>query len=792
MEASAIPRTPLLELSDAALRLSELGPVFPCRGKVPLTPNGVKDASTEAATIAKAWQRYPDANVGLATGDLIVLDVDGEKGAESLEQLEREHGPLAPTLSASTGRGLHRYYRCPDGLTIGNSTSKLGPNLDVRGRGGYVIAPPSLHESGKRYEWIVEGAPIAELPEWLAELLKPKARAGGDVVAIRAGGDRYSIAALESEAQAVRVAPEGARNETLNTAAYNLGQLEATGALSESEIVSQLRAAAVAAGLPNAEIEQTISSGLTAGRANPRPPKEPSKALERRPVATAAARAEVLPIVEIAGKPTRDLTREALEALRAGNADSPSVFVRKGRLARVFTADTRSRIEYLSEDALRGRLDRCADWQRTTAKGAAPAAVPMAVVKDLLSLDLIRGLPEIEALIEHPVMRPDGSILTATGYDKATKLYYSPRAALELDAIPDTPTAKDAAKALEKLSEPLSEFPFATPADKANALAMILTPLVRPSIPGVIPLALVEAPRAGTGKGLLASVGAIIATGMAAELTLMPDSKEFEKVLGALLIEGATSIVLDEVEQLGGAFLTGAITATELRIRPLGVSQTERVPQRATFVALGNNVRIRGDVIRRYYPIRLDARVEIPWARTFDRTELEAWTLEHRSELLTAALTLCRAWHVAGRKGEPYKRLGGFESFTRTLGGILAHAGESNFLANVEEAQTEADDTSAELSAFLEAIAGEYGLGAQFATKDLAASIVAGGKIKDALPPALSAIDPKGLSLRLGNLLKRSRDTRYGDNGIRVERAATDTHSKVARWLVTCDSLTTE
>ena len=128
MEASIKPSSAML---DAALNLSELAPVFPCKGKRPLTDHGYKDASTDASSIGQAWTRNPDANVGLVTGSLIVVDVDGPEGAKSLEALEAQHGPLPPTLSASTGRGLHRYYRCPEGVTIGNSAGKLGTGVDV-------------------------------------------------------------------------------------------------------------------------------------------------------------------------------------------------------------------------------------------------------------------------------------------------------------------------------------------------------------------------------------------------------------------------------------------------------------------------------------------------------------------------------------------------------------------------------------------------------------------------------------------------------------------------------------
>jgi hypothetical protein len=144
--------------------------VFPLNGKVPLAgTRGCKDASSDPSLIA----RWPDCTgVGVATGaGLVVLDVDGDAGAESLHELERQHGELPSTVSAVTGGGgAHHYFAS---RAIRNSAGKLGPGLDVRGEGGYVVAPPSLHPNGRRYEW--DNSPgcteLVPLTGWLKRLL---------------------------------------------------------------------------------------------------------------------------------------------------------------------------------------------------------------------------------------------------------------------------------------------------------------------------------------------------------------------------------------------------------------------------------------------------------------------------------------------------------------------------------------------------------------------------------------------------------------------------------------------
>ena len=151
-------------------------------GKHPRTMSGVKDASTDPGQIKKWWSMWPDANIGFATGGtsrIVVLDVDcnhaaGKFGDESLTALEERHGPLPDTWLCLTGGGGLHYYFSYDGDGIKNDVEFL-PGLDVRTTGGYVVAPPSLHVSGRRYEW--EGAhepwdtPIAPLPDWLRDII---------------------------------------------------------------------------------------------------------------------------------------------------------------------------------------------------------------------------------------------------------------------------------------------------------------------------------------------------------------------------------------------------------------------------------------------------------------------------------------------------------------------------------------------------------------------------------------------------------------------------------------------
>lgn len=145
--------------------------------KVPATSHGVKDASNQREQV-RAWSAMmPSANIGIAAGGslrLLVLDVDGPAGDVALARF----GPLPPTWTAITPKGgRHFYFTAPDdGAPLGNTARTLGPELDTRGSGGYVVAPPSILADGRRYTWLPGCSPAdlyrAALPDAILEALR--------------------------------------------------------------------------------------------------------------------------------------------------------------------------------------------------------------------------------------------------------------------------------------------------------------------------------------------------------------------------------------------------------------------------------------------------------------------------------------------------------------------------------------------------------------------------------------------------------------------------------------------
>jgi len=164
-------------MMDQALQYAALGwPVFPLHwpqdgmcscgrpdcsspAKHPLTPNGLKDATVNTETIRDRWTRWPDANIGVVTGQasgVVVVDVDaGHGGIESWAELQDIHGRIDTLTSLTGGGGMHLWFQVPAD-ELKSTAGKIAPGIDTRAEGGYVVAPPSLHISGQRYAWEAE------------------------------------------------------------------------------------------------------------------------------------------------------------------------------------------------------------------------------------------------------------------------------------------------------------------------------------------------------------------------------------------------------------------------------------------------------------------------------------------------------------------------------------------------------------------------------------------------------------------------------------------------------------
>jgi hypothetical protein len=245
-------------------------------GKHPLgslVPHGVKDATCNRARILAWWTRHPQANIGLATGHTFdVLDVDGPAGAQAVRELAATHEFQSSGPLVRTGGGGWHFYLAPTGF--GNASPAGLAHVDWRGRGGYVVAPPSRHPSGHPYQWApgrdLDTAP-GQVPAVLLERLQPRQRQRPtSPVQLRAvadgSDDRYARVALAEELSRVAAAPVGQRNCQLWESARNLYNLVAAGALNKHEVDQGLLEAAERCGLLADEPRQTTEPWPRAAR----------------------------------------------------------------------------------------------------------------------------------------------------------------------------------------------------------------------------------------------------------------------------------------------------------------------------------------------------------------------------------------------------------------------------------------------------------------------------------------------------------------------------------------------
>ena len=297
------------------------------------------------------------------------------------------------------------------------------------------------------------------------------------------------------------------------------------------------------------------------------------------------------------------------------------------------------------------------------------------------------------------------------------------------------------------------------------------------------------------GKSLLAETVALIATGRKASMMTAPyDDNEWRKRIASTLAEGATIITIDNIKaRLQSASLDSALTSHTVKERILGESRNGVYAQCATWMATGNNIQLGGDLPRRCYWIRMDARTAKPWTRGGFKHDLETWIPAHRGEIIVALLTLVRAWYDAGKSplSEPIK-MGSFQAWVNTIGGILEYGSVSNFLGNAQALQ-EQDEDALQWAAFLHAWLAHYHRN-QILASVLAKDIKVGSTLDEvdstlvglynALPDDLTDIQKGDFKRRLGKALSYRVGTQFDESGLHLVKGEPDKRSGAVYWSV--------
>lgn len=402
------------------------------------------------------------------------------------------------------------------------------------------------------------------------------------------------------------------------------------------------------------------------------------------------------------------------------------------------------------------------------------------------------GLPTLRGLISVPVLRPDGTLLQDPGYDPATGYYLTTRT--RMARVPDQPTPTQVDEAVTFLLDKfLVDFPWRTPADLPNYIALLVTPLLRPYTRALAPFGIVDATMPGSGKTILTSCIGLLAGQRV--LTWPDNENELRKQITTVLADQVGAIVFDNLVEghvINSATLARLITERTWTDRLLGGNTAATYPNDRVWLATGNNLRVGGDMASRSIWVRLDPDCPQPEARSgFAIPHLDTWILDpdNQAILLYHLLILVVDWcrHGApqaavGDGGVPQMRQ--FTRWAQHLGGFLQHHGIPDFLTNHTDA-AELDDDANEWAAFLHAWHNIFRT-RPVRARDLCASADPEPGRPDPWAGTFPTT-PSGRTLNVKSLGKRLTGQVGRWRGNIVLRNEIDTHTKVQTYWVQLD-----
>lgn len=408
-----------------------------------------------------------------------------------------------------------------------------------------------------------------------------------------------------------------------------------------------------------------------------------------------------VPTIEVTGRCSSDIVDDLCAALEKSN-DPPHIFRREGEIVQPETGPRdRVQIKEVTHARFDDLLSRCTSCIDRKYRPHDPSKRLVERVAERVDLPELRGFTRV------PFLRSDGSVFSNPGYDEKTGQLYHPVKESSPDPIPEEPTEKDLEEAHNLLKEAWYDHPFDSAASWANIIGLALTPVVRPLLGDAnVPLGIIDAPRAGSGKDLAGQIAALASTGQFPGTMSNPTTKsEWRKQITAQLVRGERFVLVSDVTgAIDNAPLRRVLTTPVWSDRILGATRQVRLPADAVWCATGNNLRPQGDMVRRCFLIRIDSEMQRPWMRSDFRHQQPQWAREHSHKLARALLTLARSWVAAGRPDPETPTLGSFEKWCRVVGGILQKAGFEDFLGNQDELSSTEFSEDNQWSLLLEAI----------------------------------------------------------------------------------------
>jgi hypothetical protein len=484
------------------------------------------------------------------------------------------------------------------------------------------------------------------------------------------------------------------------------------------------------------------------------------------------------PVIDVT-KPLHAIVDRCVRIL----ANVPHVFQKRGELVQVVTEEPGDRLRPLKNPDVRTLLSRGARWICADK----PTHPPAHVANCLVERTAWEEISILRAVTSFPAINAKGEIPTEAGYDEATKTYFTGEVRVEL---PDAPTQDDAQAAVSKLHDIVQDFGFASDEHKSAWLAGLLTPLARYVHDGNAPIVIVQANQPRVGKTTLVKVIAEIVNGDGCPvITFTRNEDESRKRLLSFLRTARSMVLVDNViGQFGGANINAITTSRNFEDRVLGKSTIIEVVNDTSWYVTGNNIQLAPDTAERSLNVRLHCEEERANLRTnFRYPNLFETIRERRAELLSAALTILKAFIVAGKPDQMLPAWGGFEAWSRLVRGALVFAGQPDPAATRIELEEHSDvetDGKAQLIAGLYEWQERAGIKEPLLARDILSKVRDQPKLAPTLHGVLEGISGMRHSLPNAPLFaRRLRDVHHRNfGGLRLMKQ--DDPKNGHRWLV--------
>lgn len=703
--------------------------------KHPIPAQGIKQATVDATRINAWWNEYPEANIGIATGEaskIIVIDVDmgGEKAGDiSLTQACAEHGGVPQTLKARSGSGgSHYVYRWRESPY----TRKIGflKDVDYLSDGGYFIVQPSINMKGA-YAWDAEfgvEAPddvmrlrsdLAELPDWF-DKLEGSGRSGRKGKTRRKSDSQRpsTVAAMEFRKEDPRWITEVRRaltfcdpdsrdlwvlfgiilGRTFERSDDGWGIYDEwcarSAKYSEKGTQDGMRSYYYTESLNDPQGGEPAGIGTIFHHASDGGWSMPLSGLDSRPTIVyragrATETAEVIMRLLDAERETEgDITRifafgSGLGAVIEGH-DSGTLYTEDGRPPSGWVLN----VKPFTPMHLGSRITHSATIVKISANGSAMQVECPSEVSDYILGWFGKRFPRLTGIVQWPMVIDGKLIGSESDYDAKVGLLFSLPPGLDFGDLKGS--RLEAEKAWKWIRGTLlADFPFGGLEDEAAALALLLSFMQRRALP-IAPAFLITAPLQGTGKTALVKFASRIVHGRQISASkLSPSDEEQRKTITSQLATNPPALLFDNLTA-GSMFdsesIAIALTSSEWSDRKLGQSEQMTLPNRAVWCFTGNNVSLIADLRRRFVTIRMIPKERMHYAKQFKR-DLDSWAIEHRSEALRAlaAITL---W--ASREKPALATESGFPGWDRAVRWpVFAISGVDPYRAATREADDE-------------------------------------------------------------------------------------------------------